>query len=92
MEEIESLKAKVKVVGKTAVQYFIDYLDEHPLYDTLKVMLKWLREVHLTLDIFALEAEFKGPTGGRPNIIAAEALQEARIKAEVGDEAIVSID
>lgn len=43
VEEIESLKVEVKVVGETAVQHFIDHFDEHLLYDTLKATLKRLR-------------------------------------------------
>lgn len=34
VEQIESLKEKVKDVGDSAVQHVIDHFEEHELYDT----------------------------------------------------------
>lgn len=46
-------------------------------------MLEWLKEVHLTLYIFALEAEFGRPPGGRLDIAAAKVSQEAKMRNKV---------
>ncbi|XP_022883708.1 optineurin-like [Olea europaea var. sylvestris] len=93
-EEIESLKAEVKVVGESAMQHFIDHFEKHPLYDTFakywpswnaQAMLEWLKEVHPTLDISALEVELDGPTEGRPDVASAEEVAEPSQEVEVGD-------
>lgn len=78
VEDIDSLKAEVKVAREMAMQRFIDHFEEHSLYDTFanfwaswnaQTMLGRLREVyHPTLDISALEIKFGRPTRGRPDI------------------------
>ncbi|XP_022861284.1 uncharacterized protein LOC111381701 [Olea europaea var. sylvestris] len=80
-EEIASLKEELKSAGEVAVQNFIDHFEEHPLYDdfanfwaswSAQGLLGRLKEVHPTLKISTLEAEFEGPTGGRPDRFAEE--------------------
>ncbi|XP_022898752.1 uncharacterized protein LOC111412184 isoform X1 [Olea europaea var. sylvestris] len=81
-EEIASLKEKLKSVGEVAAQNFIDHFEDHPLYDdfanfwaswSAQSLLGRVKEVHPTLDISSLEAEFGRPTGGRPDRLAEEA-------------------
>lgn len=100
VNEIESLKTKAKVVREIVVQHFIDHFEKPPLYGTfanfwaswnVQAMLEWLGEVYLTLHITILEAEFGGPIGGRPDVVATtEAPKEAEM--EVGDRALVPVD
>jgi hypothetical protein len=79
--EIASLREELKSAGEVAVQNFIDHFEDHPLYDdfanfwaswSAQSLLGRLREVHPTLDISPLEAEFGGPTGGRPDKVTEE--------------------
>lgn len=59
-----------------------------------QAMLERLREVHPTLDISTLEAEFGRPTGGRPDVTAANEAAETpqETGVEVGDRAIMPIE
>lgn len=93
VEEIESFKVEAKVARDSVVQNFIDHFEEHELYGTIanywaswnaQTMLQRLREVHPNLDISALEEEFGGPIGGRPNCVAAKEAIAALEEAGVG--------
>lgn len=55
-------------------------------------MLQHLREVHPNLNISALEEEFGGPTGGRPDTAAVEEATSTSEEAGMEEEAIVSVD
>ena len=66
-EEITSLKEELKSVGEVTFQNFIDHFKEYPLYDdfanfwaswSAQGILGRLKEVHPTLDVSPLEAEF----------------------------------
>ncbi|XP_022883631.1 uncharacterized protein LOC111400445 [Olea europaea var. sylvestris] len=69
-EEIASLNEELKSAGEVTVQNFIDHFEVHPMYDdfanfwaswSAQGILGRLKEVHPTLDISSLEAEFGGP-------------------------------
>lgn len=92
-EEIASLKEELKYAGEVAIQNFIDHFEDHPLYDdfpnfwaswSAQSLLGRQKEVHPTLDISPLEAEFGGPTGGRPDKVVEEASEAQEVaSAEV---------
>lgn len=76
-EEIESLKVEVKAVGEAAVQNYKDNFDSTTEYDdfvnywaswSAQGIMSRLCEKHPELDIGFIEADFSGPTSGRPDM------------------------